>query len=95
LITIVQEGFIEPYNRPAGLENSGYRQQRCLTTGIKEVEMDREDLKETIKMAAKDGRITCAAAFRVAEEASLTVGLVGGVINEMGIKITTCQLGCF
>ena len=57
--------------------------------------MDREELKEMIRKAAEDGQVTCSAAFRVAEDANLTVGLVGEVINEMGIKITSCQLGCF
>jgi hypothetical protein len=57
--------------------------------------MDRENIKEMIQTATKDGRITCSAAFRVAEEADVTVGLIGQLINEMEIRIKGCQLGCF
>lgn len=57
--------------------------------------MDREKVKEMIQTATKDGRISCSAAFRVAEEADVTVDLIGKLIDEMGIRIKGCQLGCF
>ncbi len=55
-----------------------------------------ETLKELIKAAVgPDGKIRCADAFRVAAEAGVPVGAVGRIINELGIRIKGCQLGCF
>jgi len=48
-----------------------------------------------VRKASKDGRITCAAAFEVAERLGVSRRLVGEAANEERIKITGCQLGCF
>ena len=42
-----------------------------------------------------NGKITCAQAWEIAEKFSLTKKEVGDKINELKIKITKCQLGCF
>jgi hypothetical protein len=57
--------------------------------------MLQEDVKARIKAAATEGRIPCAAAFRLAEELGLSRKDLGEVLNELKIKITHCQLGCF
>jgi hypothetical protein len=54
-----------------------------------------EDVKARIKAAASDGRIACAAAFRLADELSLSRKDLGELLNELKIKIIQCQLGCF
>lgn len=57
--------------------------------------MESENIKKLIMDASPDGRIPCAAAFQVAREAGVPVKVIGQIINELGIKITRCQLGCF
>jgi hypothetical protein len=44
---------------------------------------------------APDGRMACATAFRLAEELNLSRKDLGGLLDELRIKITQCQLGCF
>jgi hypothetical protein len=54
-----------------------------------------EDVKVKIKAAAPDGKIACAAAFRLAEELGISQKDLGELLNELKIKIIRCQLGCF
>ncbi len=57
--------------------------------------MSQEELKAKIKAAAPAGRIPCAAAFKLAEELGLSRKEMGELLNELKIKISQCQLGCF
>jgi len=57
--------------------------------------MVQEELKSRIREAAPEGRIPCGAAFRLAEEFGLSRKNLGELLNELKIKITHCQLGCF
>jgi hypothetical protein len=57
--------------------------------------MSQEDVTIRIKAAAPDGKIACAAAFRLAEELGLSRRDLGELLNTLKIKITHCQLGCF
>jgi hypothetical protein len=57
--------------------------------------MSQEDVKSRIKAAAPEGKIACAAAFRLAEELGISRQELGEMLNELKIKITHCQLGCF
>jgi hypothetical protein len=57
--------------------------------------MNPDDIKARIKAAAPEGRIPCAAAFKLAEELNLSRRDLGELLNQLRIKITQCQLGCF
>jgi hypothetical protein len=57
--------------------------------------MDQEELKGKVRAAAPEGRIPCAAAFKLAGELGLSRKELGALLNELRIKITQCQLGCF
>ncbi|MGD0970316.1 MAG: hypothetical protein ABSA04_02785 [Desulfobaccales bacterium] len=57
--------------------------------------MSPEELEAEIRLAAPQGNIPCAAAFRLAEELSISTQEMGKLLNELGIKIKLCQLGCF
>lgn len=58
--------------------------------------MEKSELLVLIGEAlAEDGRLPCAAAFRLAEAHGLTLREIGQACNEAKIKISTCQLGCF
>jgi hypothetical protein len=57
--------------------------------------MIKEDVKAKIQAAAPEGKIPCAAAFRLAEELGISRKDLGEFLNELRIKIANCQLGCF
>ena len=57
--------------------------------------MSREELKAKIKAAVPEGKISCPAAMRLAEELVISRKDMGKLLNELRIKITQCQLGCF
>lgn len=57
--------------------------------------MSREELIAKIKAAAPEGKISCAAAMRLAEELVISRQQMGKLLNELGVKIKQCQLGCF
>ena len=52
-----------------------------------------------VKAAAteKDGklRINCATAFRLSKEHKIPLKEIGQLCNELKIRISNCQLGCF
>jgi len=57
--------------------------------------MSREELIARIETAAPEGKISCAAAMRLAEELVISRQQLGKLLNELQIKIKQCQLGCF
>lgn len=57
--------------------------------------MTQEEMTAKIRAAAPQGKITCAAAFKLAEELGVSRGELGHLLNELKIKIISCQLGCF
>ncbi len=57
--------------------------------------MDESLIRELIMKKQSNQRISCETAMEVAEEAGLPTSEVGRLLNEMGIKIDSCQLGCF
>jgi len=52
-------------------------------------------LARTVSERARDGQLACAAAFRLAEELSLSPAEVGRTLDLMELKISHCQLGLF
>ncbi len=60
---------------------------------------NQQALVEAVKKAATeaDGQLTlrCSKAFEVAGQLGASVGAIGRICNEEGIKIVQCQLGCF
>jgi len=57
--------------------------------------MTRDELKNKIRTASPEGKIPCAAAFNLAQELGVSRKEMGDLLNELRIKITQCQLGCF
>ncbi len=53
------------------------------------------DIEARIRAAAPEGKIPCAAAFKLADELGLSRSRLGELLNELRIKIVNCQLGCF
>ena len=54
-----------------------------------------EEIIAKLKEAAKDGKIPCAMAFKVAKDCSVSTKEIGSLLNQLKIKISSCQLGCF
>ena len=57
--------------------------------------MKQEDIIAQLKETAKDGKISCAMAFKIAKENDVSTKEVGALLNQLKIKISNCQLGCF
>jgi hypothetical protein len=57
--------------------------------------MSMQEVKARIQAAAPNGRIPCAAAWKLAEDLGITRIRLGELLNELNIKISQCQLGCF
>ena len=60
-----------------------------------EIVETKEKIREILGSKAIDGRLPCAYARRVAEELGVPYREVGDVADELDIKITDCELGCF
>jgi hypothetical protein len=52
-------------------------------------------LETRLVAAAHEKRITCAGAFAIAKSLGIPTAEVGRMANELKIKISNCQLGCF
>lgn len=57
--------------------------------------VDRNKLEQAILEKSKGGKLPCAISFKIAEEFGLSKPEMGQVLNEMKIRISQCQLGCF
>jgi len=80
--------YFDPEDRKTGKELLA-----CMDAVIEEHIPDR--IKHLLKVKAVDGRISCTAARKIAEELKVPSGEVGKAANEMKIKIRNCELGCF
>ncbi len=58
-------------------------------------QMTNDKLKELIKERAADGRISCEDAWRIANELGMPKQEFVKTADELGVKIFSCQLGCF
>lgn len=53
-------------------------------------------LIETLRSRTGDDKsLSCAEAFEMARDLDVPPAVVGRTCNELGIKVTNCQLGCF
>ncbi len=55
----------------------------------------KDKLVEEIKQKAINGKLPCYFARRIAEELAVSYKEVGKLADELSIKITNCELGCF
>ena len=52
-------------------------------------------LEEEIRSSLVNGKLPCAEAFRIAKQVTVAPKEVGDAANDLKIKISSCQLGCF
>ena len=57
--------------------------------------MEKDKLIEKVKAAAPDNRISCGAALKLAEAEKVSSRDLGDLLDEIGVKVSECQLGCF
>ena len=57
--------------------------------------MKEEEISVKIREAAKDGKIPCALAMKIATENKISNKQIGELLDRLKIKIAQCQLGCF
>jgi len=59
--------------------------------------MEKEKIIQELKEYGNNhnNRITCAKAWEFADKFGITKKEIGEILNELKIKITNCQLGCF
>jgi hypothetical protein len=54
-----------------------------------------DKIQKELKQRSKNDRIPCPVARKIAEELSVSYKEVGRAADELNIKITGCDLGCF
>ncbi|ABB14709.1 MULTISPECIES: hypothetical protein [Carboxydothermus] len=54
-----------------------------------------EEIKNEVIRAAKDGKLPCKVALELANRLNVPPKKIGDAANELKIKISACQLGCF
>ena len=57
--------------------------------------MKEEEIIGRIKEMAKEGKIPCALAMKIAADHKISNKQMGELLNRLKIKIAQCQLGCF
>ncbi len=57
--------------------------------------MDKELIRRSLMEASKGGRIACSAALKLAKKLRVPPKEIGRAANQLGITISSCQLGCF
>ena len=57
--------------------------------------MTAEQLREAIRQRSADGKIACKALLELAKASAAEPREIGRLCDEMGIRISACQLGCF
>jgi hypothetical protein len=57
--------------------------------------MNREKMIEAIRAAAVNDRLTCEMAHELSNSLNVPLREIGALCNELKIKISACQLGCF
>ena len=57
--------------------------------------MRKDDFKVLINGYLEGNKLTCHRAFDLHEKTGLPLKEIGEIANELKIKISDCQLGCF
>ncbi len=55
----------------------------------------KQEVLDAVRQAAKDGRITCPEARKLAVELKVPPVVIGKAAYLLKIKIKSCELGCF
>jgi hypothetical protein len=53
------------------------------------------ELEEKVISSLVNNQLPCPVAFKIAKEFKVSLQEVGETADKLGIKISSCQLGCF
>ena len=53
------------------------------------------ELEEKIAACLVNDQLPCSIAFKIAKELKVSLREVGETTDKLGIKLSSCQLGCF
>ncbi|HUU58591.1 MAG TPA: hypothetical protein VMZ50_03530 [Phycisphaerae bacterium] len=56
---------------------------------------EEEEIREWIRQAAANGKVPCKVLLELAERTKTPPREIGRICDEMKIRVSTCQLGCF
>jgi len=54
-----------------------------------------EQLRQEILSRAADGKVSCRAMLELAQRTDASAKMIGELCNELKLRISECQLGCF
>jgi hypothetical protein len=57
--------------------------------------LEDEAIISRLREVAKEGKISCPMAMKIADDFHVSVKKVGELLNQIKVKIVQCQLGCF
>ncbi len=57
--------------------------------------MNRERIIEAVQAASLNSRLSCEKAHELSRMLNVTLREIGEICNNLKIKISACQLGCF
>ena len=57
--------------------------------------MTREKIIEAIRAGAVNNRLACEKAHELSAALCISLQEIGAICNDLNIKISACQLGCF
>lgn len=60
-----------------------------------EVNVTGTEFEEKVASSLVDGKLPCAVAFKITKELKISPREVGEIPDKLGIKLSSCQLGCF
>jgi len=52
-------------------------------------------LTDAVKSSLKEGYLPCGAAFKIARDEGVPRIAVGAMTDKLGIRVSSCQIGCF
>ena len=52
-------------------------------------------LAEAVKASLHDGNLPCGTAFKIARETGVPRVAVGAITDQLGLRVSNCQIGCF
>ena len=55
----------------------------------------KKELEENIQGSLINGKLPCAAAFKIAKQLKIGIKEVGEACNKLNLRVSSCQLGCF
>lgn len=54
-----------------------------------------QEVVRMVRDSLEGGKLPCAIAHEISRQTGVSLGNIGRIANELGIKISQCELGCF